>query len=102
MSFFKPTTVKYPVAGATLNLRIVPAKDFGRVVDLQAKFNELTDTDGETFDGMITEIAELIVEYCSSENSEGPTVDDIKELPVSEIGKIFGKLASMSNDPKGK
>lgn len=102
MSFFKPTTVKYQVAGATLNLRIVPAKDFGRVVDLQAKFNELTDTDGETFDEMINEIAELIVEYCASENSEGPTIDDIKELPVSEIGKIFGKLSSTANDPKGK
>lgn len=97
MSFFKPTIVKYPVAGVTVNLTVVPAKDFGRVVDLQAKFAEISEADGETFDGMITEIAELIVEY-----SDIPDTDSVKELPVSEIGKIFGKLASMSNDPKGK
>ena len=80
------------VGKVKVNLTVVPARDFSKVIDLQKNFATLNESDSEDFASMIDEMATLIVEY-----SDIPDVDAVKELPVSEIGLIFGKLSSISN-----
>ena len=98
MSFFNKLSVKINLEARNQEIELypIPIGKFEQILDVQNKFNTAKETnDVENTKLLIEEISKIICEYTNI-----PTIDDVKELAMFEIGFIFGQLTEYSQNPK--
>ena len=98
MGFFQKLSVKVNLEerGQEIELYPIPIKKFKHVMEISQKFDGARlKNDKDNIKLAVEEMSKLIQEY-----SNIPTVEDVKELAIFEIGFIFGQLTEYSQNPK--
>jgi hypothetical protein len=98
MSFFKKLsiTIKLEQRDQDIEIYPIPIGKIEMVLATQKKFREAQEQNDETLIKVaIEEMSNIVCEF-----SNIPTVEDVKELAMFEIGFIFGQLTEYSQNPK--
>lgn len=99
MSFFKKITIKVQLEdrdNQEVELYPIAIGRLPDVIEVQTKFEDAQKTlERGALDQVINSMCQIIQEH-----SNIPTIEDVKELSVGEIGFLFGKLVNSSQNPK--